>query len=342
MMDIRIYQINMERDSDHVKFSDLESARRYGGDNVPKAEIYDKVFDGEVECEDLEDVYAMFNDNRPRGFNGHSLSESDVIEVINDDGKSKFYYCDRIGFKEVDFDTDKVPVEQKMQVVLLRPGRKAEITEIGKGLEALQQIVDGDIQAVYPYEEEVCIICNDEGKLIGLPLNRALYTEPEEIEMSYAEMRDKFREQEDKHDGTHIKGYIVFSEDSFDKPYPIESRTYVVSSNNKAFQSGMGGYSIYGSSLDGTDVCVRLDGYMRCENPWKIERCYMIEDTHEMYDILPGNAIICSCAGHDFGSLTDEQAKRYAKKFESPEVFMRINGKIQAFPINEDKNRDER
>lgn len=342
MMNIRIYQINMERDKDSVLYVPLETARRFRGEGIPKAETYDKVFDGEINCNSLEDVYKIFNTNHPEGYRGRSLSVSDVVEVINDDGDSKFYYCDRIGFKEVDFDTDKVPVEQKIKVVLLRPNRKAEITEIGKGLEALQQIVDGDIQAIYPFSEEVAIIANDEGKVMGLPFNRALYTEPKEIGMSYAEMRDKFSQQEDKHDGTHIKGYIVFSEDSFDKPYPIESRTYVVSSNNKAFQSGIGGYSIYGSSLDGTDVCVRLDGYMRCENPWKIEGCYMIEDTHEMYDILPGNAIICSCAGHDFGSLTDEQAKRYAKKFEYPEVFVKINGTIKAIQVNEDKNHDER
>ena len=61
------------------------------------------------------------------------------------------------------------------------------------------------------------------------------------------------------------------------KPYSVEERTYIVSSNNKAFQPGMGGYSIYGSSLDGSDVCCRLDGYMANEhggeNGWKIERC---------------------------------------------------------------------
>lgn len=32
---------------------------------------------------------------------------------------------------------------------------------------------------------------------------------------------------------------------------------------------------IYGSCLDGTDQCVRLEGYMRGENAWKIDRCYM-------------------------------------------------------------------
>lgn len=69
------------------------------------------------------------------------------------------------------------------------------------------------------------------------------------------------------------------------KPYAEDARTYGVSSNNKAFQEGMGGYSIYGSSLDGTDPCVRLERYMAVEkggkDGWKIERCYMMSDVVE-------------------------------------------------------------
>lgn len=95
-----------------------------------------------------------------------------------------------------------------------------------------------------PFEDEVAIICNDEGKMNGMLPNRAVYAEPETVEMSYQEMTKRFREAENNR-GEHLTGYVVFTEDSFDKPYSEESRTYVISSNNKAFQSGMGGYSIY-------------------------------------------------------------------------------------------------
>ena len=44
-----------------------------------------------------------------------------------------------------------------------------------KWSEILQAAVGGDIQAVYPYEDPVALICNEEGKLLGLPLNRALF-----------------------------------------------------------------------------------------------------------------------------------------------------------------------
>ncbi len=100
-----------------------------------------------------------------------------------------------------------------------------------------------------------------------------------QVEMSYAELSTLFRSVNDKNLAP-ITGYIVFTEDSFDRLYEEESRTYVVSSNNKAYQSGMGGYSIYASCLDGTDPCIRLEGYMRGENAWKIEKCYMLKDDY--------------------------------------------------------------
>lgn len=98
------------------------------------------------------------------------------------------------------------------------------------------------------------------------------------VEMSYGELARLFRNVEASGNG-HVSGCVVFTEDSFTQPYSEASRTYAVSSDNKAFQSGMSGYSIFGSCLDGTDPCVRLEAYMAAEkggkDGWKIERCYM-------------------------------------------------------------------
>jgi hypothetical protein len=100
------------------------------------------------------------------------------------------------------------------------------------------------------------------------------------IELSYGNMAKLFRAVENESNKQiHIDGCIVFTEDSFEQQYTLEARTYRVSSNNKAFQPNMGGYSIYGGSVDGTDPCVRLERYMAAEhggkNGWKIERCYI-------------------------------------------------------------------
>ena len=64
-----------------------------------------------------------------------------------------------------------------MKVLMVEPGRPPYETEIEGGLKSLQAAVGGDIQATYPFDDLVGLICNDESKLMGLPLNRALYDE---------------------------------------------------------------------------------------------------------------------------------------------------------------------
>ena len=64
-----------------------------------------------------------------------------------------------------------------MNVLMVEPGKKPYETEIAPGLESLQKAVGGYIQEVYPFDDPVAIVCNEEGKLMHLPANRALYDE---------------------------------------------------------------------------------------------------------------------------------------------------------------------
>ena len=61
-----------------------------------------------------------------------------------------------------------------MQVVVVEPKKKPMVQDIDAGLESMQKIVGGSIQAIYPFAESVALICNEEGKLLNLSLNRAL------------------------------------------------------------------------------------------------------------------------------------------------------------------------
>ena len=60
-MKIAIYQINPDRDENNVAFLNYENLERFQGSAALRSEIYDKVFEGEVECGTLEEVYQMFN-----------------------------------------------------------------------------------------------------------------------------------------------------------------------------------------------------------------------------------------------------------------------------------------
>lgn len=61
-----------------------------------------------------------------------------------------------------------------MNVLLVKPGKYAREAEIDGSLAGMQAVVGGTIEATYPFEEPVAIICNDEGLLLGLPLNRKI------------------------------------------------------------------------------------------------------------------------------------------------------------------------
>jgi hypothetical protein len=112
-------------------------------------------------------------------------------------------------------------------VLVVAPGEEPRAAQIPKSLVSLQSVVDGRVEATYPYDAPVAIICNEEGKLDGLPLNRALY-----------------------------------------------------------------------------------------------------DDSGEVYDIIAGTFIVSGLGEEGFESLTPELKEKYMEQFRSPEVFVRIAGKI--------------
>ena len=67
--------------------------------------------------------------------------------------------------------------EEKIRVLLVENGQYPRVVEINNTLEEMQKLVRGDIEPYYPYEETVCIVCNDEGKINGMSPNRAVYDE---------------------------------------------------------------------------------------------------------------------------------------------------------------------
>ena len=64
-----------------------------------------------------------------------------------------------------------------MKIIQVEPGHKPVAREIDGSLEAMQGVVGGLIQALFPFNDSVALIANDDGKLMGLPANRALRDE---------------------------------------------------------------------------------------------------------------------------------------------------------------------
>lgn len=123
---------------------------------------------------------------------------------------------------------------EKMTVLVIEPEKKPYVKDISSGLASLQKEVGGYIQAVYPFEDPVAIICDEEAKLTGKELNRAL--------------RDE-------------------------------------------------------------------DG--------------------QIYDIVAGSFLIAGLGEEDFCSLTPEQIKKFSDMYKTPEMFLRLNGKLMVLPMEE-------
>lgn len=67
-----------------------------------------------------------------------------------------------------------MPKEPEITVLFVEPGKIAGKKVLKNDLKSFQEAVGGLIQCTYPYPDDVGLVCNDEGKLLRLQLNRAL------------------------------------------------------------------------------------------------------------------------------------------------------------------------
>ena len=63
---------------------------------------------------------------------------------------------------------------KKIRVLYVQPGKYPEERMIDNTLKTMQTLVGGDIEAVYPWRDRACIVCDGESKLKNSPLNRPL------------------------------------------------------------------------------------------------------------------------------------------------------------------------
>ena len=68
-----------------------------------------------------------------------------------------------------------------MLILSVEPGKVPEAKEISGSLREMQELVGGPIQVIYPFEEQVALLCNEEGLFLGLPANRGLRGRDEKL-----------------------------------------------------------------------------------------------------------------------------------------------------------------
>lgn len=68
-------------------------------------------------------------------------------------------------------------MSDKIKILVVEPMKPCEVRGIPDTLDAMRQIVGGDIEAVTSLRDASAIVCNENGKLLDLPHNRPLLDE---------------------------------------------------------------------------------------------------------------------------------------------------------------------
>lgn len=132
--------------------------------------------DGSIDRHDLESMVREVNASEvlPKDQLSdnvyHYDSQDQVFELA---GK----YEERMAVKEAAQEYGTQEKADTMTVLLVEPNKYPEVKEIGTDLESLQQAVGGNIEVTYPFEDNVGLVVNEEGKINGMPLNRAVRDE---------------------------------------------------------------------------------------------------------------------------------------------------------------------
>ena len=163
-MKVSIYQINYQRLSDAPIWND-----KGGFKPATNAALYDEVFRGEGDWEDIQEAVSQFESEGHPLFRGRSIQPTDVF--VTDQGT---FFKGWDGMVEVDFDrTQAQKQEDLLRVVYVEPNRPAYETEIGANLHSQQKAGGGLIELVN-MGNRCFLVCNDEGKLMGMEGNRRL------------------------------------------------------------------------------------------------------------------------------------------------------------------------
>ena len=99
-MKYAIYQLK-EKDTFRYQFMPYDFAKKNGF----SFDDYEKIYEGKHEKKKkkyvLEVLFNIFNTAHPKDFKGHSLSVSDILMIIDNEGNKSFHYCDTLGWKDI-------------------------------------------------------------------------------------------------------------------------------------------------------------------------------------------------------------------------------------------------
>ena len=138
----------------------------------------------------MKEFDVMITETLERKVTVEAASREDAERMVLDAWNHEDYILGAEDFSGVEFkavEEREISAQKgKIDVLLVQPNTYPQKISVGTGLEELQAAVDGDIEVTYPFADEAAIVLNEEGKLLGLPLNRAARTEDGDVYDIYA------------------------------------------------------------------------------------------------------------------------------------------------------------
>lgn len=132
----------------------------------------------------MKEYEVTITETLQRTVSVEAASQEAAERMVKDGWDNEDYVLGSEDFTDVDFKTTgerEMAPKEKLEVLLVQPGAYPKAVTIGAELEDLQKAVGGDIEAVYPFDDDVALVVNGEGKINGLALNRALRTKDGDI-----------------------------------------------------------------------------------------------------------------------------------------------------------------
>lgn len=111
-------------------------------------------------------------------------SQEEAEDLVHDQWTQGIHVLDADNFTGATIKTaDSREIEDvaKLTVLLVEPMKPPIVVEMASDLDSLQKAVGGYIETVHFFDDPIEIICNEEGKIHSLPLNRAIYDEQGEM-----------------------------------------------------------------------------------------------------------------------------------------------------------------
>ena len=110
-----------------------------------------------------------------------ATSQEEAERMVERSWRDGDYVLTDEDYVGVDFKTvgeHELSEKKMLDVLLVKPNEHPQNISIGAELKDLQEAVGGSIGASYPFADDpVAIVYDDDAKLMGLPLNRALWDE---------------------------------------------------------------------------------------------------------------------------------------------------------------------